>query len=118
MTVGRKNFPVTQAHRNYTDLQLAALGLASVPLGRVLPVPPPPEAPASLRVTYALRASRTLVATLAELTATLTPELPVAPPQRAALHQALTQLQTHLTALQTTWPLTERTDDATERGAA
>ncbi len=100
------------------DLHLAALGLAGLPLGRVLPVPPPPEAPASLRVTYALRAGRTLAATLAELSATLTPELPLAPAQRAALHQVLTQLQTHLTTLQATWPLTERTADAAERGAA
>ena len=100
------------------DLQLAALGLAGLPSGRVLPVPPPPEAPASQRVAYALRASRTLAATLAELTATLTPELPFAPPQRAALHQALTQLQTHLTTLQTTWLAAERTVDAAERGAA
>ena len=100
------------------DLQLAALGLGSVAPGRVLPAPPPPEAPASLRVAYALRASRTLAATLAELTATLTPELPFAPSQRAALHQALCQLQTHLATLQATWPLAERTDDAAERGAA
>jgi hypothetical protein len=100
------------------DLQLAALGLSSMPLGRVLPVPPPPEAPASLRVTYALRASRSLAATLAELTATLTPELPLAPPQRAALHQALCQLQTHLTTLQATWLAAERTADAAGRGTA
>jgi len=100
------------------DLQLAALGLGGMPSGRMLPPPPPPEAPASQRVAYALRAGRTLVAALAELTATLTPGLPVAPPQRATMHQVLTQLQTHLTTLQTAWPLTERTDDAAERGAA
>jgi len=98
------------------DLQLAALGLAGLPSGRVLPVPPPPAAPASQRVAYALRASRTLAATLAELTATLTPELPLAPPQRAALHQALGQLQTHLASLQATWLAAERTADAAERG--
>ena len=100
------------------DLQLAALGLSGVAPGRVLPGPPPPEAPASLRVTYALRASRTLVATLAELTATLTPELPFAPPQRAAMHQALTQLHTHLRTLQATWLAAERTADAAGCGAA
>jgi hypothetical protein len=102
----------------YQDLRLAALGLDGVALGRVLPVPPPPEAPASLRVTYALRAGRTLVATLAELAATLTPALPFAPPQRAAMHQALTQLQTHLATLQVTWSLDERTDDAAGRDVA
>jgi hypothetical protein len=100
------------------DLRLAALGLEGVATGRVLPAPPPPEAPASLRIAYALRASRTLAMTLAELTATLTPELPFAPPQRAAIHQALTQLQTHLRTLQATWALTERTADAAGRGAA
>ena len=100
------------------DLRLVALGLGGVALGRVLPVPPPPEAPAALRVAYALRASRTLAATLVELTATLTPELPFAPPQRVALHQALTQVQTHLTTLQATWPLGERADAAPGREAA
>src|SRR2546430_9664349 len=100
------------------DLRLAALGLGGVAPGRVLPAPPPPEAPASLRVAYALRASRTLAATLAELTATLTPELPFAPPQRAAVHQALCQLQTHVATLQATWLAEERTADAAERGAA
>ena len=100
------------------DLQLTALGLSGVAPGRVLPGPPPPEAPASLRVTYALRASRTLAATLAELTATLTPELPFAPSQRAAMHQALSQLQTHLGTLQATWLAAERTADAAGRGAA
>ena len=100
------------------DLQLAALGLAGLPAGRVLPAPPPPEAPASQRVAYALRASRTLAATLAELTATLTPDLPLAPPQRATLAQTLHQLVTHLHTLQATWLAEERTDDAAERGAA
>ena len=100
------------------DLQLAALGLASGPPGRVLPLPPPPEAPASLRVTYALRASRALAVTLAELTATLTPDLPLAPPQRATLQQVLAQLQTHLTTLQATWFLDARGTDATEPGTA
>jgi hypothetical protein len=100
------------------DLQLAALGLDSVPAGRMLPAPPPPEAPAALRVTYALRASRTLVAALADLTATLALELPLAPAQRTALHESLGQLQTSLTTLQATWPLDERTTDATRSGAA
>lgn len=100
------------------DLHLAALGLSGVALGRVLPAPPPPEAPASLRVTYALRAGRTLAATLAELTATLTPELPFAPAQRVAMHQTLTQLQTHLLMLQATWPLGERTANAAGRDVA
>ena len=99
------------------DLQLAALGLDSVPAGRVLPAPPPPEAPAALRVTYALRTSRTLVAALADLTATLALELPLAPAQRVALHQSLGQLQVHLTTLQAAWPLDERTADATRSGA-
>ena len=100
------------------DLQLAADQGADIAPGRVLPAPPPPEAPASLRVAYALRASRTLAATLAELTATLTPELPLAPQQRAALHQALCQLQTHVATLQATWLAEERTADAAECGAA
>ena len=100
------------------DLQLAALGLAGMPSGRVLPVPPPPEAPAAQRVAYALRVSRTLAATLAELTATLTPDLPLAPPQRATLAQTLHQLVTHLHTLQATGLLAERTADAAERGAA
>src|SRR5438128_2372152 len=94
------------------DLQLAALGLARVPPGRMLPVAPAPETPAAQRVAYALRAGRLLAATLAEFTATLTPDLPFAPTQQATMHQVLTQLQTHLAALQTTWPLPERTADA------
>jgi hypothetical protein len=84
----------------------------------MLPAAPAPDAPDAQRVAYALRAGRLLAATLAEFTATLTPELPLAPPQRAALHQTLTQLQTHLATLQTTWPVDERTADAGERGAA
>jgi hypothetical protein len=100
------------------DLQLAALGLARLPPGRLLPVAPAPEAPAAQRVAYALRAGRLLAATLAELTATLTPDLPLAPPQRATLAQTLHQLVTHLHTLQATWLAEERTDDATKRGAA
>ncbi len=67
---------------------------------------------------YALRASRTLAVTLAELTTTLTPDLPLAPPQRVTLGQTLHQLVTHLHTLQATGLLIERTDDATKRGAA
>ena len=100
------------------DLQLAALGLARLPPGRMLPAAPAPDAPAAQRVAYALRAGRLLVATLADLTATLTPDLPLAPPQRATLAQTLHQLVTHLHTLQATWLAEERTDDAAERGAA
>jgi hypothetical protein len=100
------------------DLRLTALGLEGVALGRVLPAPPPPEAPSPQRVTYVLRAGRALAASLAEFTATLAPGLPLEPAQRATLAQTLRQLVTQLHTLQTSDLVDERTDDAPGRDAA
>jgi hypothetical protein len=98
------------------DLRLTGLGSGGVPLGRVLPAPVAPDAPAPLRVAYVLRTGHTLAAALEELTAVLTPDLPLAPPQRATLQQALSQLHHHLTRLQAMWAGDERPTDAPERG--
>ena len=100
------------------DLRLAALGLDGVALGRVLPAPPPPEAPAAQRVTYALRTGQALVTTLAEFTTLVTPGLPLAPAQRLTLAETLGQLVTYLHTLQATGLAAERPADAPGRDAA